>query len=86
MLINITGGEDMTLFEVNEASSLVQEAAHEEANIIFGAVIDETMPEGEMRVTVIATGLEDVHARSDRDPRGTRSPRAAERASSTWGT
>jgi cell division protein FtsZ len=41
VLINITGGADMTLYEVNEASTLIQEAAHEEANIIFGAVIDE---------------------------------------------
>jgi cell division protein FtsZ len=57
VLINITGGEDMTLFEVNEASVLIQEAAHEDANIIFGAVIDPDVPEGEMRVTVIATGL-----------------------------
>ena len=58
ILINITGGDDVTLFEVNEASVLVQEAAHEDANIIFGAVIDDTMPAGEMRVTVIATGLD----------------------------
>ncbi len=59
VLINITGGSDMTLYEVNEAASLVQEAAHEDSNIIFGAVIDESMPEEEVRVTVIATGLED---------------------------
>ena len=59
VLINITGGEDLTLFEVNEASTLIQEAAHEDANIIFGAVIDESMKEGELRVTVIATGLDD---------------------------
>ena len=58
VLINITGGSDMTLFEVNEASMLVQESAHEDANIIFGAVIDDEVPEGELRVTVIATGLE----------------------------
>jgi cell division protein FtsZ len=58
VLINVTGGEDMTLFEVNEASTLVQDAAHEDANIIFGAVIDPTMPAGEIRVTVIATGLD----------------------------
>ena len=58
VLINITGGPDMTLWEVNEASTLIQEAAHEDANIIFGAVIDETMKPGELRVTVIATGLE----------------------------
>ncbi|MEN8160056.1 MAG: cell division protein FtsZ, partial [Myxococcota bacterium] len=58
VLINITGGADMTLWEVNEASSLVQEAAHEDANIIFGAVIDEKAEPGEIRVTVIATGLD----------------------------
>jgi len=63
VLINITGGSDMTLFEVNEASMLIQEAAHEEANIIFGAVIDDEVPEGELRVTVIATGLEDERRR-----------------------
>ncbi|MEZ4332830.1 MAG: cell division protein FtsZ [Myxococcota bacterium] len=58
VLINITGGSDMTLYEVNEASSLIHEAAHEDANIIVGAVIDETMGEDELRVTVIATGLD----------------------------
>lgn len=57
VLINITGGSDLTLFEVNEASSIIQEAAHEEANIIFGAVIDESM-ENEMKITVIATGFD----------------------------
>ena len=66
VLINITGGSDLGLYEVNEASTLVQEAAHEEANIIFGAVIDEDMPEGEMRVTVIATGLESEGLRPGR--------------------
>jgi cell division protein FtsZ len=67
VLINITGGPDLTLYEVNEASTLIQEAAHEDANIIFGAVIDEKMPEGEMRVTVIATGLDDARMRRGRD-------------------
>ncbi len=56
VLINVTGGEDMTLFDVNTATSQIYEAAGEEANIIFGAVIDPEM-EGQMRVTVIATGL-----------------------------
>ncbi len=65
VLINISGSDDLTLFEVNEASMVIQEAAHEDANIIFGAVIDEEIPEGEVRVTVIATGLED-----DRPGRG----------------
>jgi cell division protein FtsZ len=65
VLINITGGSDMTLYEVNEAATLVQEAAHEDANIIFGAVVDERMGEGELRVTVIATGLDDGRMRRD---------------------
>jgi cell division protein FtsZ len=57
VLINITGGLDLTLFEVNEASSIIREAADDEANIIFGAVIDETMRD-EMKITVIATGFD----------------------------
>jgi cell division protein FtsZ len=67
VLINITGGPDLTLFEVNEASTLIQEAAHEDANIIFGAVIDDSMKDGEMRVTVIATGLDGGRLRRGRD-------------------
>jgi cell division protein FtsZ len=63
VLINITGGSEMTLFEVNEASSLVHEAAHEDANIIVGAVIDENLGDDELRVTVIATGLDSEDAR-----------------------
>jgi cell division protein FtsZ len=57
ILINITGGPDLTLFEVNEASSLIQEAAHEDANIIFGSVIDPNICD-EVRITVIATGFD----------------------------
>ena len=57
ILINITGGPDLTLHEVNEASSLVQQAAHEDANIIFGSVIDPNLSD-EVRITVIATGFE----------------------------
>jgi cell division protein FtsZ len=56
ILINITGGPDLTLHEVNEASSLIQQAAHEDANIIFGSVIDPNLSE-EVRITVIATGF-----------------------------
>jgi len=56
LLINITGGSDLCLHEVNEAASMIQEEAHEEANIIFGSVIDETMTD-EIRITVIATGF-----------------------------
>jgi len=57
VLINITGGTDLTLYEVNEASSVIRESAHENANIIFGAVIDESMRD-EMKITVIATGFD----------------------------
>jgi cell division protein FtsZ len=57
ILINITGGPDLTLHEVNEASSLIQQAAHEDANIIFGSVIDPNLSD-EVRITVIATGVD----------------------------
>ena len=56
LLINVTGSSDMALYEVNEVASLIQEEAHEDANIIFGAVIDEEAA-GEIHVTVIATGF-----------------------------
>ncbi|UCE23912.1 MAG: cell division protein FtsZ [Candidatus Zixiibacteriota bacterium] len=56
VLINVTGGEDMSLFDVNTATSLIYEAAGDDANIIFGAVIDPGMTD-QMRVTVIATGF-----------------------------
>ncbi len=59
VLLNITGGPDMTLHEINEASSLIQKEAHEDANIIFGTVIDKNMGD-EIRITVIATGFEDM--------------------------
>jgi cell division protein FtsZ len=56
IIINVTGGSDLSLYEVNEASTLITEAAHEDAEIIFGAVIDDTLID-EVRVTVIATGF-----------------------------
>lgn len=58
VLFNITGGPDLALFEVHQAADIIYEAADEEANIIFGAVIDENMGE-EIRLTVIATGFSD---------------------------
>jgi cell division protein FtsZ len=57
VLINIVGGPDMRMREIEEAATLVQEQAHEDANIIFGATIDETMGEA-IKVTVIATGFD----------------------------
>ena len=67
ILFNITGGPDMTLFEVNQAAAIIQETAHPDVNIIFGAVIDPTMGD-EIRLTVIATGFEGTLVRT-----GTRS-------------
>jgi len=56
VLLNISGGSDIGLFEVNEAAELVTAAADPSANVIFGAVIDESL-KGDVRVTVIATGF-----------------------------
>lgn len=56
ILINITAGEKISLVEINEACSIIEDAAHEDANIIFGAVIDENMKDS-IRITVIATGF-----------------------------
>jgi cell division protein FtsZ len=57
VIINVTGGPDLSLIEVSEASAIIQEAAHEDANIIFGAVVDSKM-EGRVKITVIATGFD----------------------------
>ena len=56
VIINVTGGPDLSLVEVSEAASIVQEAADEEANIIFGAVVDPAL-KGKVKITVIATGF-----------------------------
>ena len=66
VIINVTGGPDLSLVEVNEASSLVHEAAHEDADIIFGAVVDPTYG-GKVKITVIATGF-DRHDRQAAEP------------------
>ena len=66
ILINITGSSSLRLSEVSEASTIIQSAAHEDANIIFGAVLDERL-DGEVKVTVIATGFrEDSRERGER--------------------
>ena len=60
ILINVTGASSLKLAEVNEASTIIQSAAHEDANIIFGAVLDEKMKD-EVKITVIATGFKGDH-------------------------
>jgi cell division protein FtsZ len=77
VLINITGGPNLCLHEVNEAASMIQEEAHDDANIIFGAVIDETMGD-EIRITVIATGFgEEKHGHKAAPPVQVQVPAAA---------
>ncbi len=70
VIINITGGPDLSLMEVSAASTIVQEAADEDANIIFGAVVDPALT-GKVKITVIATGFNPLDA--VRHPGGTRS-------------
>ncbi|MBE2271861.1 MAG: cell division protein FtsZ [Anaerolinea sp.] len=81
ILFNITGGTDLSLFEVNEAAAIIKESAHPEVNLIFGAQLDESMGD-EVRVTVIATGFE--HSRVQRkieQPTGFRPPQTASTSS-----
>ncbi len=82
----ITGGTDLSLWEVNEAAKAVSDAAHPEANIIFGAMVDERLQD-EVWITVVATGYGDSRRRErkptavpdevDREPRVTRTARTA---------
>ncbi len=64
ILVNVTGGPSLTLHEVNEAIALIEDAAHEDANIIFGYVVDETMGD-DVAITVIATGFERGRTRDE---------------------
>jgi cell division protein FtsZ len=66
ILFNITGGSDLSLFEVNEAAAIIKESAHPEVNMIFGAQIDENMGD-EVRITVIATGFEQSRVKTRMD-------------------
>jgi cell division protein FtsZ len=73
VLLNISGGPDIGLFEVNEAAEVVTEAADQNANVIFGAVIDESLA-GMVRVTVIATGFGEQQRRKDKKARTSSTP------------
>src|SRR5260370_31764786 len=75
ILFNVTGGPDMSLFEVNEAAAIIKETSHNDVNLIFGAVIDENMRD-QIRITVIATGFE---RQSSLNPRVPQKPAMAER-------
>jgi cell division protein FtsZ len=86
ILLNITGGKDLGLFEVNDAAEIIQNEADANANIIFGAVIDESMSD-EVRVTVIGTGFDHRPGRSarreTREGRRDRGPRISDRQRSS---
>jgi len=79
ILFNVTGGPDMSLFEVNEAAAIIKETSHADVNLIFGAVIDENMRD-QIRITVIATGFE---RQSGVNPRMLQKPAMAERRNPT---
>ncbi|MPY79128.1 MAG: cell division protein FtsZ [Actinophytocola sp.] len=86
-LLSIAGGSDLGLFEINEAASLVQEAAHPEANIIFGTIIDDSLGD-EVRVTVIAAGFDagaPTHKKLDPPTVGSRGSTASAEAGSVGG-
>ena len=86
ILFNITGGPDLSLYEVNQAAALIRDTAHPDANLIFGAVIDDKMGD-EMRITVIATGFERMTPRHKIVPqqsvRGSSSPTAVSEEATT---
>jgi cell division protein FtsZ len=73
ILISVTGGPDLGIYEVNEACLLIQDEAHEDANIIFGAVIDEKIRE-EIRITVIATGFGRAESKEETVPESVSRP------------
>jgi len=76
LLVNVTGGTDLTLFEVNEAMSIIHDSADPDANIIFGAVLDERLAD-EMKITVIATGFDRAAAAAEPAPRTYTAPAPA---------
>ena len=82
ILLNITGGSDLTLYEVNETAGAIAAAAHDDANIIFGAVVDERL-EGRIAVTVVATGFGAEAVSAERRPAPQARPRRASRVSAS---
>src|SRR5215211_4246299 len=82
VLLDITGGGDLGLFEVNEAAEIIQSAAANDSNIIFGAVIDQDQQDDEIRVTVIATGFDRAAGPGPDIPSFTAEPRESDRARS----
>ncbi len=82
VLLSISGGSDLGLFEINEAAQLVSEAAHRDANIIFGAVIDDALGD-EVRVTVIAAGFDGGQPPTHQRQQGSARPSRGDSSSSS---
>ena len=84
LLISITGGKDLTLFEVDEAATRIREEVDQDANIIVGATFDESL-DGVIRVSVVATGIEQAHDRAQRGAPSTGTmPSPAPRRKTVW--
>jgi cell division protein FtsZ len=86
ILFNVTGGPDLSLYEVNEAASIIKQTAHPDVNLIFGAVVDPEL-EDEIRITVIATGFDQADAtrsRTSHTPRRQEKPESVEFPSSSF--
>ena len=77
VLFNITGSSDITMFEVEEASHVITESVDPDARIIFGTVIDDNLPKGEIKITVVATGFEDQSAPVEEPSHEQQRPRRA---------
>ena len=82
ILFNVTGGHDLSLFEVNQAAAIIKETAHPDVNLIFGAVLDPSMGD-DLRVTVIATGFDNSHTAGKRAAHRARSRTEARALSNT---
>ena len=85
ILFNVTGGADLSLYEVNEAASIIKQTAHPDVNLIFGAVVDQELDD-EIRITVIATGFDQSgpRSRSAVTPRRQQEPESVDFAASTF--
>jgi len=75
VLFNVKGGEDLTLFEVNDAAEIIRQMVDPEANIIFGAAIDESLND-EVQITVIATGFDANHKQASLPVKPARNPQS----------
>jgi cell division protein FtsZ len=84
ILLSITGGPDLSLWEVNEAARAVAEAAHPDANIIFGAMLDEKLADGQVWVTVVATGYRNRLTERDADPPAAQAAERPRRPEREW--